>query len=207
MIASNYQVRRATVDDLAALRKLWQQANLPVAALEKRLTEFQVAETAQGDVLGALGLQIAGSQARIHSEAYRTMDVAIEILPRLWERVQSVARHQGLSRLWVKHGASFFWLEMDFQVAGSDELKTLPAGFADGDQAHWMTFKLREDSATGPSLDKELELFRQFQKAESAKLALQARNLRALAAGVAIGALVLMMFAIWYILRHLKRPL
>ena len=39
-------IRRATVDDLPALRSLWAAARLPADELENRLTEFQVVEDA-----------------------------------------------------------------------------------------------------------------------------------------------------------------
>ena len=45
MNPNKIQVRRATLEDLLKLIALWQQENLPWENLEKRFTEFQLAET------------------------------------------------------------------------------------------------------------------------------------------------------------------
>ena len=68
-------IRRATVDDLPALKSLWLTARLPADELEARLTEFQVVE-AGGVFAGALGLQIVRQHARLHSEDYADFSVA-----------------------------------------------------------------------------------------------------------------------------------
>ena len=60
-------MRRATIEDLAGLRALWSQARLPVPALEKTLTEFQVAARANGALIACAGLQLDGQQGRIHT--------------------------------------------------------------------------------------------------------------------------------------------
>ena len=57
MSSSPYRVRRATLDDIRQLTTLWQSMQFPVEDLAKRVTEFQVAEDASGNVLGAVGLQ------------------------------------------------------------------------------------------------------------------------------------------------------
>jgi N-acetylglutamate synthase-like GNAT family acetyltransferase len=44
MKSANLRIRRATVDDLAALKDIWASMRLPPDELEKRLTEFQVVE-------------------------------------------------------------------------------------------------------------------------------------------------------------------
>ena len=61
--SSRYRVRRATLDDIRQLTALWQSMQFPTDDLAKRVTEFQVAEGADGAVLGAVGLQIAERQA------------------------------------------------------------------------------------------------------------------------------------------------
>ena len=55
MNGSTYRIRRATLDDLDALRPLWESMRLPVADLERRLIEFQVAESPEGKIVGAIG--------------------------------------------------------------------------------------------------------------------------------------------------------
>ena len=51
MTPPNHRVRRATLDDLPALKPLWESMRFSVEDLEKRLTEFQVAENAQGEIV------------------------------------------------------------------------------------------------------------------------------------------------------------
>jgi len=74
MDIASFKIRRATVDDLPQLIELWQIENLPWQELERRLTEFQVADDGTGQVVGALGIQIAVRQANIHSEVFRRAD-------------------------------------------------------------------------------------------------------------------------------------
>jgi N-acetylglutamate synthase-like GNAT family acetyltransferase len=204
MTVSNCQVRRATVDDLVMLRRLWQQGQLPVAALEKRLTEFQIVETAAGEVLGAVGLRVAQHQGEIHSEAYKEPALAEELRPRLWERIQSVARSQALTRLWVGDATSLFWLERGFEPAGSELLGRHAEALGDQADQSWLTLKLREEAVEGTSLEAEFELFRLAQQAETERIARRARWLRWIAATVVMAVLILLGVAAAYILGHGK---
>src|SRR5690242_12734924 len=95
MDSSNYRVRRATLDDLPHLASLWQTMHFRTEELGKRVTEFQVAEGGDGKLLGAVALQIAERQGRVHSEGFSDFTVADQIRPLLWDRVQSVARNHG----------------------------------------------------------------------------------------------------------------
>jgi len=62
-------IRRATVDDLPALKSLWVVAQLPADELEKRLTEFQIV-TANGNFAGAVAVQIARQHLRFYAEDF-----------------------------------------------------------------------------------------------------------------------------------------
>jgi N-acetylglutamate synthase-like GNAT family acetyltransferase len=204
MTPANLQVRRATLDDLVMLRWLWQHAELPATSLEKRFTEFQVVETASGDLLAAIGFQIEGQHGKIHSEAYPSPELADELRPRLWERVLALARNHGLCQIWIPRSASVFWLEQEFEMAGSDALKKLPPTFAETDAALWLTLKLREQTSEAAILDQEFEVFRLTQKQESERRLRQARGLKVVALFIAGALLVLVGFAIWYVLVRLK---
>lgn len=201
MSPSPYQIRRATLEDLAGLRKLWEQAQFSVTDLEKHLTEFQVAAAADGSLAGCLGLQIAHQQGRIRAEAYRDWSLRAELRPGLWERVQSVARNHGLIRLWIQE-ADGDWPARGFREATAEQLKELPAGFG-GPQARWLMLQLREGVAPAVSVEHEFELFKQAQREMSEKAFRQVRVLRFLAGFVAAGALGLALWAAWYVLRHL----
>src|SRR5215470_4660319 len=99
MTLSNYRVRRATLDDIGQLMSLWQSMRLPADDLAKRITEFQVAESSDQKLVGAIGLQIMDRQGRLHSEAFTDFALADSLRPQLWERLQSVATNNGLIRL------------------------------------------------------------------------------------------------------------
>src|SRR5437773_781501 len=108
MSQPEYRVRRATLDDVKTLSALWQTMRFPSGELEKRVTEFQVAESTDGKLLGALGLQIAGRQGRLHSEAFSDFALADTLRPLLWERLQAVASNHGLVRLWTQERTPFW---------------------------------------------------------------------------------------------------
>ena len=51
----------------------------PVADLARRVTEFQVAEDAEGRLVGAAGLQVAERQGLIHSEVFEDFALADQL--------------------------------------------------------------------------------------------------------------------------------
>ncbi|MFO1499140.1 MAG: hypothetical protein U1G07_12225 [Verrucomicrobiota bacterium] len=201
MTVSNYQARRATIDDLVVLRRLWQQSLTSSTDLEKRLTEFQIVETPEGEVLGAIGLQVRDQQGRIHSEVYRSAELATELRPRLWARIQNLARNQGLVRLWLEGPGSMFWLDQGFEAAGSQALKKLPEDFDAPADRQWLMLALREEG-TARSIEQELAIFRQFQQAQGERLTRQVRVMRLFAGLVVAIVLGLVACAGWYILTH-----
>ncbi|HEY3914033.1 MAG TPA: hypothetical protein VGN61_06060, partial [Verrucomicrobiae bacterium] len=90
--ANRFQVRRATTDDLAQLIEFWKTANFAEMDLERRFTEFQVAVTPTGEVVAAVGFQIAGSEGRIHCEWFADFAQSDLLRPLIWERLQIVAQ-------------------------------------------------------------------------------------------------------------------
>src|SRR2546423_11556340 len=108
MNSSNYRVRRATLDDITELTALWKSMDFPADELSKRITEFQVAEAADGKLLGAVGLQITERQGRIQCEAFTDFALAEQLRPLLWDRIYAVATNHGLLRLWTNEKAPFW---------------------------------------------------------------------------------------------------
>ena len=94
-------IRRATVDDLPALKSLWLAAQFPAVELEQRLTEFHVVE-ADGAFASALALQVLRQHARIHSEDYANFAVADAARELFWERLQKLAANLGVFRIWTQ---------------------------------------------------------------------------------------------------------
>lgn len=175
-----FTVRRATVDDLPLLKPLWARAGLPVLEEEKHLTEFQLMFADDGQLAGAVGLQIAGKSGRIHSEAFVNPEKEELQRPHLWARLRIVAKNHGLSRLWTTEPSPFWHREAGFAPATSDELKKLPAPFGNSHTA-WQTLAIREESLEVISLEKEFELFQQQQMQSTSEAMRQARRLKWLA--------------------------
>src|SRR2546422_867872 len=184
MDSSNYRVRRATLDDLPQLTGLWQAMHFPSEELAKRVTEFQVAESAEGKLLGAVGLQVAERHGRVHSEGFADFSLADQLRALLWERIQSVARNHGLLRLWTKEKAPF-WNHCGLQVADAEALQKLPALWR-GQPADWLTIKLKDDVESVMSLDKEFAMFMESEKQRTNRAFQHARVLKILATLIAL---------------------
>jgi N-acetylglutamate synthase-like GNAT family acetyltransferase len=204
MAASNYQVRRATVDDLAVLRQLWQQAQFPVAVLEPRWREFQVVETVAGDVLGAVGLQTEDHQGKLHHEAFKAPELVPQLRQRLWDRIASLAHLDGLHRLWIAQGSAMFYLEQGFEPADAVTLAHLPKAFAEDAPSAWLTARLRDPAPATRALEQELAIYRVYQQQQEQKVMRQAQILRVFAAILTVALLALIACAGYYIWHHMK---
>jgi len=166
--------RRATVDCLPALREFWQACGAPVDLLEKRLTEFQVAD-ADGVVLATAALHVVEKQGRIHSEFH--VAEGVEAARLLRERILTLAGNLGLLRLWVPAGDEQ-WRGAGFKPANDGELAKQPKEFQ-GEAAAWDTLKLRDENPAA-GVD-EFVILRQQMQAESEQLLARARVVRVVA--------------------------
>jgi hypothetical protein len=200
--SSKYRVRRATLDDLSHLTAMWEPMHFAVDDLAKRVTEFQVAESPEGRILGALGLQIAERQGLLHSEAFSDFALAEHIRPLLWDRVHAVATNHGLLRMWTREEAPF-WSHCGMLQADAEALQKLPALWR-GSSARWLTLKLREDVETALSLDKEFALFMQSEKQRTEQIFHQARLLKNLVLLISVGLLIAV--GIWAVRVFLRNP-
>lgn len=197
-----YRVRRATVDDLPALVVLWNSMHLPAGELERRLTEFQIAESSEGELLGAMGLEVIERQGRIHSEAYRDFALADVLRGLLWERLQSVVTNLGLARLWTDESAPF-WKQCGFQAAGSDALKKLPSAWMQNDP--WLTMRLRDEDALRATLEMDFEKFKELEGEHTQRMRRNARLLNYIALVLGIAAAVIGISFCFNLLRHLPQ--
>lgn len=151
MSAAGYHVRRAIVDDLPNLTLLWNSMHLPAGELERRVTEFQVAESDDGNLLGAIGMQIVERHGLVHNEAFTDFGLADRLRAQIWERLQSVATNRGLVRLWTAEVAPF-WKSNGFRPAERDELKRLPSAWGQVSR-NWLTLPLRDEDALRNTLE------------------------------------------------------
>ena len=174
MSSSLLRIRRATMDDFRHLQALWQSMKFPSDTLEKRLTEFHVVETVDGQLAGAIGLQIVDRHGLLHSEGYTDFSLADKARELFWERIQTVAAHHGVLRLWTQENSPF-WVRWGFQPAPPDILERLPDAWKHGEEP-WLTFQLKDEAALA-AIDKELEVFRESGKKRTVEALGQARTM------------------------------
>jgi N-acetylglutamate synthase-like GNAT family acetyltransferase len=199
MNTSTFRVRRATLDDLDALRPLWESMKLPVAELEKRLVEFQLAESSEGRMVGAIGFQSDGRHARIHSEAFSDFGAADAVRPLFWERIQTLATNHGIVRLWTQEQVPF-WKQHGFQPATPDALKKLSPAWGPS-ASDWLTLPLKSEESV-VSLEKELAMFMESEKRNTARMFQQARVMKMVATLLAVVFAVFVLFALFYLFRR-----
>jgi N-acetylglutamate synthase-like GNAT family acetyltransferase len=156
---SEYNIRRATVDDLPQLMELWRAAHLPADELEKQFTDFQIAENEQGEIVAAIALHIEIPAGRVHAETFGDFALADELRPKFWERLKTVAQNHGLYRLWTDEAAPWWKKDAGFAAPSAETLGKLPASFGIA-RPGLLTLQLRDEAGTPEQLDKELEVFK-----------------------------------------------
>ena len=173
---------------------------LPADELERRLTEFQVVEAAEGQIIGALGVQIIRPHALLHSEGYTDFSLADAARQLFWERVQTIAAHYGVFRVWTVERAPF-WTGTGFQPANAETLARLPAEWSQPVR-EWLTLQLKNEEAITATLEKELAAFKEAEKLQNAQTLNQARAIKAAitTTGLVIG--VLCFFVVLFLLLH-----
>lgn len=204
MTDSNYRLRRATSDDLHQLLELWQAAQLPALELEKRFTEFQVAEAPDGKIVGALGLQLSDKQGNVHSEAIPDFSLADLLRPLLWQRIQSVAANHGLVRFWSQESAPF-WKQNGFVAPDAAAQRKFPAPFGPGPTG-WLTLRLKDEVNSPMALmEQEFARFREAEKEETERRLQQARFLKFVATAIAVVLFLFVIAALFYVARNRER--
>ncbi|HVV70263.1 MAG TPA: hypothetical protein VHI52_02000 [Verrucomicrobiae bacterium] len=198
----SYRVRRATLDDIGSLTGLWQSMHFPAEELARRVTDFQIAEGPEGQLLGAVALQIAEKQGWIHSEGFTDFALADHLRPLLWDRLNSVATNHGLLRLWTQEQAPF-WTHSGLVKPEPEALEKLPAAWREPSAA-WLTLKLKEDLAEVISADREFALFMEAEKRRTERAFQQARVLKFIATLIAFLVLLVVVAGAFFILR--KNP-
>jgi N-acetylglutamate synthase-like GNAT family acetyltransferase len=198
MTTAEFRVRRATLDDLAALKPLWESMRFSSTDLEKRLTEFQVAENARGEVVGGIGFRTSKRHGCVHSECYSDFSVADTVRPLIWERLQVLCANHGIMRLWTQENAPF-WNRQGFRPANAEQVRNFPADWS-GENSTWLTLQLKSEEAF-VSMEKELAVFMQAEKARSNQLVQKARVIKMIATLLALVFGLFVIVAVLYLLR------
>jgi len=170
------RVRRATVDDLVALRAIWLSMRLPADELEKRLKEFQVVEDAEGNVVGAVGIQFSKQYALLYGEGFSDFSVADAARELFWRRFETLAANHGIFRFWTQE-TSPFWTRWGFQPANPEILSRLPEEWK-ASEGRWLTLELKNEEAVTAALGTKFAGFLDAEKKETARVAEKARTLK-----------------------------
>lgn len=173
---------------------------LPVAELEPRLTEFQLVEDPDGNIVGGIGLQVGSNHGRLHSEGFTDFSFADAGREALWNRVQTLSTNHGILRLWTLED-TLFWRQRGFRLASAEELKKLPTGW-NLEGASWLTLQLKDEEAI-TAAEKEMALFMSSQKRRTEELTSRVGAMKKLITFLAI-ILVILIFgaAIYMIVQH-----
>jgi len=193
-------VRRATTDDLEQLLTVWAAAALPAAELEKRFTEFQVAEGPDGRIVGAIALQVAGADGKIHSESFSDFALSDTLRPLFWQRLETMARNHGLFRLWTAETAPFWKKDAGFATATGP----LPEAFGAA-QGAWLTLRLKDESADPNLIEAQFTLYLQTERAKREKLLQRAAALKMVGTVIAVVLFVFSMGVLFWFFRHRRR--
>jgi N-acetylglutamate synthase-like GNAT family acetyltransferase len=177
MISPVLNVRRATVDDLPALRALWLAAKFPADELESCLTEFHLVE-ADGQFAGAIGVQVRRQHARLHSEDYTDFAVADAARALFWDRIQKLAANLGVFRLWTQE-TSPFWTHWGFQPANAEALARLPEEWKPL-EGRWLTLELKNEEVINQVLQNQFAGFMATEKQQTERMVSRARTLNAI---------------------------
>ena len=201
MTANPLRARRATLDDLDALKSLWASMRLPVDEMEKRLTEFQVAEDVRGHFAGAIGLQIVRQHALLHSEEYPNFADADEARALFWERIQTLAATHGVFRVWTQE-QSPFWTRLGFFPAGADLLSRLPPEWSRR-EGQWFSLQLKNEEVINAALENQFAGFLAEERKQTEHVLEKTQTLKTVITvlGFAIG-IICIGLAIYLLARH-----
>jgi hypothetical protein len=182
------RIRRATVDDFAALTIIWASMRLPADELEKRLTEFQVVENSEGEVVGAIGIQFSKQHALLHSEGYSDFSVADAARNLFWTRIQTLAANHGVFRIWTQE-RSPFWKSFGFQPPTAAIFPRLPEEWKNEFDGGWLTFQLKNEDVINAALEKNFAPFMTGEKLGTKRISEKVKTINTVitVAGFAIG--------------------
>jgi N-acetylglutamate synthase-like GNAT family acetyltransferase len=200
MSSSQLFIRRATTDDRESLKSLWRSMLLPADELEKRLTEFQVAEAADGQLLGAIGIQIFRQHAWLHSESYLDFGHADAARQLFWNRIQTLASNHGVFRLWTQE-SSPFWSQLGFRPANAARLADLPPEWQSA-KGEWFVLQLKDEQAIINALDKDFAAFMSMERLKTERTYEQARTLKTIITVIGFTIAILCFIVVGYLLIH-----
>lgn len=193
-------VRRATLDDRAALIELWTTMRLAADDLEKRLTEFQVVINDEGKILGAIGILFSKQYALLHSEGYSDFSIADAARQLFWDRIQTLAANNGVFRIWTQEDSPF-WSRWGFLPANAETLLRLPEEWKN-ENPNWFSLELKDENAIKEALEKEFSQFSNSEKAQISQFAEKAKTLRTIFTVICFVVFAICMITVFYLLKY-----
>ena len=179
---------------------VWAAAALPAAELEKQFTEFQVAVSPGGLIVGAVALQVSGADGKIHSETFADFALSDALRPLLWQRLEVVARNHGLFRLWTAETAPFWKKDVGFSAAAGQP----PDAFGPPGSA-WLSLRLKDEGADPNLLEAQFNAFREAERARREKLLQRAAALKTVGTLIAVLLFLFSLAVLVWFFRHRAR--
>ncbi len=194
--------RRATSDDLPALQEMWRTTGIPHAELEPRFTEFQVIEDPLGGLIAAIGIRVVGKDAWMHSETIPDFGSADAVRPVMWERTQTLAKNNGVVRVWTQETAAF-WRQLEFGAPTGEQLAKLPPVFRNAESS-WLLLVLRDEDVIKRA-EQDLALSHQEEKARIDALKSQGKIWQWIATTIAITLFVFVVVGAVRLLKNTQK--
>jgi hypothetical protein len=203
MSSQTLRIRRATVDDRETLKILWASMRLPPDELEKRLTEFQVVENTEGEVVGALGIQFSRQHALLHNEGYSDFSIADAARQLFWERIQTLAANLGVFRIWTQE-RSPFWKSYGFKPPTPEVFARLPEQWKNEFDGGWLTLQLKNEEVITAAFEKQFAGFMAAEKKETERVTEKAQTFKTIVTiiGFAIG-IICISYAVYLFIHRL----
>jgi N-acetylglutamate synthase-like GNAT family acetyltransferase len=202
--STQLRIRRATVDDRDALKILWASMRLSPDDLEKRLTEFQVVENSDGEVVGAIGIQFFKQHALLHNEGYSDFSVADAARQLFWERIQTLASNHSVFRIWTQE-RSPFWKTFGFQPPDLETLARLPEQWQNEFSGAWLTFQLKNEEVITAAFEKHFSGFTETEQKHTMRLSEKARTINTVVTVVCFGIFFICIAILIYMITHRRQ--
>ncbi len=175
--------------------------HLAVDDLEKRLTEFQLVEDADGQFMGAMGFQARGPHALLHNEGFTDFSVADMARNLFWQRIQVLASNHTVFRMWTQE-RSPFWKNFGFRPPDPEILARLPAEWRNEFDGAWLTLQLKDEEAIATALGTDFAAFMNSEKKDTERVKEQAQTIRTLVTVIAFGIGIVCLALAVYLLIH-----
>ena len=116
------EIRRAVADDWHSIVKQLEIAGLPVRDLNlSRMSRFLVAQSSQGVLIGAIGLEQFGDQGLLRSLVVAENARGVGLGRKLVDRLERFAADLGVTELWLLTiDADSFFRQIGFSIRDRD---------------------------------------------------------------------------------------